>query len=107
MEPNFVKIKSGDLIQSQILDISSLTYTCHFHYKGKPLVYTTVIHMPLTERGPLLCLGFSCQMEASDFCTSGHLMSSSVCSYWPNVASVLADVQRLQGHKRIKRSLLS
>lgn len=33
-------------------------------------------------------------------------MSSSVCSYWPNVASGLADVQRLQGRKRIKSSLL-
>lgn len=28
------------------------------------------IHSALRRsRGPLLCLGFSCQMEASDFCT--------------------------------------
>lgn len=33
-------------------------------------------------------------------------MSSSVCSYRPNVASALAGVQRLQGRKKIKRSLL-
>lgn len=88
------------MIQGQLLNICSLTYTCHYNYKGEPLVYTTVIHSALCRsRGPLLWLGFSCLTEASDFCTSGHLMSSSVCSYPPSAASGLADVQRHPTHQ--------
>lgn len=88
------------IIKDQILNSTCLIYTCHVHDKGKPLYYTTVIHSALfRSRSPILCIDFSCQMEASDFCTWGHLMSSSVCSYLLNVASGLADVQRHPKHQ--------
>lgn len=37
------------MIQGQIVNITS-TYTCHFHYKGKPLLYTNVSHHALCRQ---------------------------------------------------------
>lgn len=102
MEHNFLKMQFGTwMIQSQKLNTNPLTYTCLFSIKESLLFTLLWFTVPVADQEVPFSLGFSCQMEASDFCTLGHLMSSSVCSYQPNVASGLADGQRLQGHQRI------
>lgn len=53
----------------QLLNTSSLIYTCHFHY-GNPLAHATLwFTVSVIDQEAPLWPGFSCRTEVSDFCT--------------------------------------